>query len=316
MKPPRFLSTFLLIGSIAVSFVSYAQTAATDPVLVESSKVKVTRADFTAELQRVPPDMRGAFATDPKRVGIMIDNLLTIKQLAATARAAGAENDAIVQRRLALENDRVLAQIQVQRIEDEAGADFDARKAQFLLKAKERYAVDKDIYRTKDELSLSHILFDTTKRTPEAALALANDTRAKVIAGADFATLARELSDDAATRNAGGALPQAGLTKLDPAINNAITALKNPGDISDPVLSRAGYQLIRLDARRAARQLTFDEASGTIMTELRKQYVDDQREARISAIHNDPTITLNTPAIDALIIRIPDAMMLRPPASK
>lgn len=305
-----------VVAGIAASFISNAQTAATDPILVESSKVKVTRADFTAELQRVPPDMRGAFATDPKRVGAMIDNVLTMKQLAAAARASGADNDATVQRRLALENDRVLAQIQVQRIEDEAGADFDARKAQFLLKAKERYAVDKDQYRTKDEVSLSHILFDTTKRTPDAALALAKETRAKVIAGADFATLARQLSDDAATRNAGGALPQAGLTKLDPAVNSAIAGLKNAGDISDPVLSRAGYQLIRLDARHAARQLTFDEASATIMTELRKQYVDDQREARIAAIHNDPTITLNTPAIDALIVRIPDPIMLRPPASK
>jgi peptidyl-prolyl cis-trans isomerase C len=289
-----------------------AQTTASDPVLVESSKANVTRSDFSAELQRLPPDMRGSFATDPKRVGAMIDNILTMKQLAVAARASGIDNDPVAQRRLALEHDRVLAQLQVQRFEEEAGADFDARKDQFLLKAKERYAIDKEKYRTSNEIKLSHILFDTKKQTPDAALALARDTRAKVMAGADFATLARELSDDPATRSAGGALPAAGLTKLDPTMRFAIDELKTPGDITEPVLTSAGYQLIRLDTRHPARQLTFEEASPTIMTDLRKEYVDDQRELRVTTLHNDPTITLNRPAIDALIVRMPDPIMLRP----
>jgi len=312
----RLLPASIFVVASLVATCSGAQSVAADPVLVESSKANVTRADFTGELLRVPPDMRGSFATDPKRVGNMIDNILTMKQLAAAARENGVDRDPTVARRIALETERVLAQLQVQRFEEEAGRDFDARQSQFLLKAKERYAIDKDKYRSPEQKSFSYIVFDVTKRGPDAALALARETRAKLEAGADFATMARERSDDPSAKVTGGALPAGALTQPDPAVNAAVAALANPGDITQPVLSRSGYELIRLNAMQPARQLTFDEAKDTIMADLRKQYVDDQREARVNALHNDPTIKLNTQAIDALIVRAPDPILLRPVAPK
>jgi len=39
------------------------------------------------------------------------------------------------------------------------------------------------------------------------------------------------------------------------------------------------------------------------MAELRKQYIDAQRDARTVAIRTDPTLKVNQPAVDALVFR-------------
>ena len=49
-------------------------TGSPDDVLVETSTVKLTRGDYEADLQRVPPDMRNAFASDPSRLTKMLNS--------------------------------------------------------------------------------------------------------------------------------------------------------------------------------------------------------------------------------------------------
>jgi hypothetical protein len=67
--------------------------------------------------------------------------------------------------------------------------------------------------------------------------------------------------------------------------------------------------VIRLDGRRAAVPKPFDEVRETILGEMRQKYVDEQREAAIAKLRNDPTIRANREAIDALTIRVdPDAV--------
>jgi peptidyl-prolyl cis-trans isomerase C len=275
-----------------------------DDVLVENSVAKLTRGDYEADLQRVPPDMRNAFASDPKRLTLMLNNMLIAKTLAAEARQAGTDRDPLVGRRVALESDRVLAQAQIQRIEEAAGAEFDARQADFLLKAREAYALDKDKYRLPEQVQAAHILFDTRKNEPDAALARAKETRDKLLAGADFVTLAKQLSDDATTKNNGGEMGWFGPGQTDPALIKAAFELKNVGDISEPVRSSYGYHLIRFEGRRPGRQLSFDEVKDQIMAGLRTRYVTEQREAKLASIRNDPKVKVDQGAVDALVYQI------------
>ena len=133
-------------------------------------------------------------------------------------------------------------------------------KERNIARARELYLVNQAKYTVPEQIDVTHILFDTTKKGKEAALASAMDARAKIVAGADFGALAQEVSDDpSAARNKGRL---AGMTrgKTDPAFERAAFALKNPGDVSEPVLSQFGYHVIRLEGRKPARPRTFDEA--------------------------------------------------------
>ena len=308
----------LVVGlSLLLAGAVRAEQAA-DPILAENTLAKLTLADYEAELSRLPVALRADFATDAKRITALLNKLLTAKTLAAQARKAGIERDPVVQRRLVLEADRVLASLEVQRIEEAAGVEFDGKASQFMTKARELYLVDRAKYRTGEQVTASHILFDTKSRSADSALAAAREARAKLLAGADFSTLAKELSDDPSAKSNGGHLDWFSAEQMDPAFAGTAFLLKNVGDISEPVRSSFGYHLIRLEGRRPGAQKTFDQVKDQIMADLRKRYIDEQRELKINAIRNDPDMKVNQSALDALVQHVDPELFnpITPPPAK
>ncbi len=275
-----------------------------DQVLVENRWAKVTRGDYETELLRLPPDIRGGFAVNGKRVYDLLSRLLLTKSLAAQARTAGLDKDPEVQQRLALEVDRLHAGLQVARIEEEAGRVFDSRRPQLEARARELYLANRDKYRVPEQVAASHILFDTKKHTAEEALKLAQETRTKILAGADFNALAKQVSDDPSAQRNGGHIDYFDKTQMDPAFADAAFALKNVDDVSEPVRSSFGYHLIRLEGRHPATARTFDQVKESILAGERARFIDEQRDAALAPVKNDPATKVNQAAVDALIITI------------
>jgi parvulin-like peptidyl-prolyl isomerase len=206
--------------------------------------------------------------------------------------------------RIAEEIDKLYAQLKIIDVERTAEAVFEARRSVFESRAKELYTVDKAKYTVPEQISASHMLFETKSRPKEAAEKLARDAQAKLAAGADFNKLALEISEDGSAKRNSGRLGWFGFQEMDPAFAKAAFALKQTGEISPPVLSSFGWHLIRLDDRRPARPMTFEEARVPIMAELRTKHVNDRREAFLQTVRNDPTIRANRVAIDALVTRV------------
>jgi len=297
---------------IAADCIAQAQKAG-DQVLAENAAVKLTRSDYETDLLRVPPEMRGEFATSPKRLTMMLNTLLLDKTLAKEARDVGLDRNEEIARRLALETDRFLAQAMIGKIESDAAAEFDAKEADFLATARETYMLNKEKYRRPEQISASHILFDPAKRGNGAALALAKETRAKLLAGANFATVAAEVSDDPTAKTNGGGLGWFGPGKLDPAFTKTAFALKNAGDLSEPVQSSFGWHIIRLDGRRPPQDMPWEQARKVIMTDLKQRHVIEARDARLNAIRNDPNLKINQAAIDGLVVKLPEVPSLSAP---
>ncbi len=311
----RIAST-LLIAVLLVAADCIAQTQGSpDDVLVENGSIKLTRGDYELELLRVPPGMRAEFAMSPQRLTTTLNQILVDKTLAKEARDNGLDRDPEIAARLAHEIDRFYAEAEVLKIEKDAGAYFDAHLSDYLPKAREIYLLDKKKYVQPEQVSASHILFATTKRDDAAALALAKETRAKLEAGADFSTLAKQVSDDPSAATNGGSLGWFSGPKMDPAFARAAFGLKNVGDLSEPVLTRFGYHIIRLDGRRPAHERSFDEVSKEILAQLRDRYVKEARDARIEAIRTDPHTKVNQAAIDALVVKEPEIPKLTGPRS-
>ena len=310
MKPilASLIFVFTLAGGISSAF---GEEAADDVVLAENATVKLTRADYEAELQRLPAEYRTAFATDPKRVTDLLNNMILGKTLAAEARKAGLDRDPVIQRRMALEAEKVLADAESKRIEALAGAEFDAKAAQYLPKARERYLVDKEKFFLPEQREASHILILTEARSEADAAALAKQVEAKIAAGADFGALAREFSDDKVTKVRGGHIGWFSAKQMDPDFAGAAFALKKAGDISSPVQSKFGWHIIRLEGIRPARQQTFDEVKGPLIAEMRDKYIAEQRALKIAALRDEAQLKVNQAAIDSLIVPMPDSATLR-----
>jgi parvulin-like peptidyl-prolyl isomerase len=305
------------VGLLAVALAA-AQTTAiaqpapppTDPnVLLRSGTIEVTRIDYEAELTRLPEESRAGFGVNPQRVDQLLQNILVQKLLAADARAAGIDKDPLVQRRIALEADRVLTSQMVARIEHEAGREFDAQPNRDR-QARERYLVEKARFTAPEQVTVTHILFDTKKRSRDEALREAEAVRARIAAGEDMVALAKALSDDPSAARNGGRLDYFGRERMDPAFSKAAFELKNVGDLSAPVESRFGIHVIRLEGRKEATVQPFEAVRGTLVAEQRKAYVERKRAERVAALANDPNLYVNRDAIDALVVR-PDPEAIR-----
>ncbi len=288
-------------------------------MLAKSPDTVLTRGDWEADLQRIPPDKRDTFASSPQRVQASLNNLLVSKTLAARARAAGMDRDALTERRIAIESDRLLATLIIEKVESDARAEFDRNSERNVARARELYLAGGKKYAAPEEIDASHILFKTDKCAKEAALAAAQAARAKLVAGADFPTLAKEVSEDPTATSNGGRLSWFSRGKMDPAFDQAAFGLRNPGDLSEPVLSSFGYHIIRFEGRKPAHQLPFDEVKVKIIDEMRTNYINEKRDALVAGIRSDPRLEVNQEAVDALVVKVsvppvsPEILQQAPP---
>jgi hypothetical protein len=308
----------LLALAVALAACACAAFAADLPpdVLVRSRWTELTRADYDAALAKVPANSRWEFATSPKRVQDLLNNLLLTKTLAAQARVHGTRADLAGGSAVGIDAERALANAELKRIEADASRSFDTNKDVYQMKARELYALDKAKYQKPEEVRISDIAVAIKDRGEDAALARAREARQRLVAGADFAAVAREYSDDATTREKGGALPFVTAKALAPDYARSVFALTKVGEISEPIKAPSAYHVVRLEERRPSRVQPFEDVQDAIMSDLRQRYVKEQRDARIRSIHTDPGLLINQPAIDALVNRIDPKLFKPQPQAK
>jgi len=97
---------------------------------------------------------------------------------------------------------------------------------------------------------------------------VAEEVRRKAMeAGTDFAALARQYSDDAATREKGGTVDIIKRTMPSSALDSAFSRLQ-PGEVGPVVKTERGLYVIKLIARKPAALLTLEEATPSIQQRL------------------------------------------------
>lgn len=269
--------------------------------LLHSSTVRLLQSDYDTQLQRLPPDARLGFGTDIDRINALLRTILADKTLAEEARKTGVASDPEVAARIAAETDRMLALAVMERNDAAWGKEFDARP-NMTEAARERWLAQPERYKRPEEVKLTHILYATSKH--ENAQALAQAARAKIVAGADMSALARAESDEPTAKEDGGQTDWSPGNKFDARVARAIAALKKVGDVSNPVRTPNGYYVVRLDGKRGGETRPFDQVKDEIIRDMRKNYIDEQRAKRMAAIRNDPSIVVNQPAVDRLLVRI------------
>ena len=99
------------------------------------------------------------------------------------------------------------------------------------------------------EILVSHIMRFTAQGdsvTNKAAKVTIDSIYARIKAGDDFGTLAKNYSMDKGSSVKNGELPWFGTGRMVPDFETAAFALKNVGDISKPILSPYGWHIIKL----------------------------------------------------------------------
>ncbi len=130
------------------------------------------------------------------------------------------------------------------------------------------YNENQDKYSTQEKREVSHILIKGDEADAQAVLA-------RLDAGDDFATVAKEDSQDIPTAKEGGSLGWIERGVIDPAFEDAAFQLVNVGDHSGLVKSAFGYHIIQLDGVEAPKTKPLAEVSSEIKSFLVDEHAAD-----------------------------------------
>lgn len=112
--------------------------------------------------------------------------------------------------------------------------------------------------------------------------------------GEDFAALAKELSDDFATKNDGGDTGLFYRGQMAPAFEEAAFALE-PGEISDPVETGYGVHILKLEERQESKLLPLDEVREQLRDYVREERMEAAVRNRIDALRAAADIEILIP---------------------
>jgi peptidyl-prolyl cis-trans isomerase D len=142
---------------------------------------------------------------------------------------------------------------------------------------RERYESEQERFRKTERRDVRHILValdaDADTAAEEGAKARIEEIRERILAGEDFAALAKELSQDPGSAGQGGELGLIEPGLMDPAFDQAAFAL-GANELSGAVRSQFGYHLIEVTQIEAGSTKSFEEVKDQLLDEARRRGVE------------------------------------------
>jgi peptidyl-prolyl cis-trans isomerase D len=288
---------------LGVSDDELAQQIFAIPGLQENGQF-IGEARYEQLLQAQNPPMTKTQFEDSLRRSMVID------KLRAALTDWMAVSDAELEREFKVRNEKVKLQLvaltadtfrsKVTVTDDEVAKYFESRSAEYRVgeRRKIRYLLlDRDAqrakvtvpagdvqryytdnmpqYTTPEQIRASHILLNTGGKDEAAVRKEAEAILAQIKGGADFAALARKVSEDTGTKENGGDLDFFSRGRMVPEFEEAAFALQ-PGEVSDLVRTQYGFHIIKLVERRPGSTRSLDEVRAQITEQLSAQMADEQ----------------------------------------
>ena len=242
-----------------------ASSVAPDKVVLTIGDQRMTAAEFDQLIEALPEQVRPAARGPNKRQ--FAEQVVRIKILSQEAHKRKLDETPAVQHQIELQKDNLLANALFADMSANVKVD-DATEHQYYDEHKTEY----------ETVHSRHILIrmkgsplaqraGKPELTEEEALAKAQELRKKILAGGDFAALAKTESDDATSGANGGDLGSFKhgqmVAEFDPAAFNLPV-----GQVSEPVKSRYGYHLIKVEQHDTK---SFDEVKADLEKKMRPE---------------------------------------------
>ena len=262
-----------------------APSACGDPkeVFACQGDAVLTQANIDGAFSRIPEKNRLMFVRDGAKVDLMVKSLLRAELVALDAEKAGFAAQPEIQQRMLLAARKELAEAWMEEISNRAP------EVDYTAMAHEDYILNPDSYRKEVSLDVSHILIDFKQRTPEEALALATRLKAELaVDPSRFAALVDEYSDDPEKASNSGQYRNMKKGQMVKPFETTAFAMKEVGEISDPVETEYGYHIIRLDRMEGGNLPSYEDVKGEATTRVKAKYLETYRTNHLQNILKDP----------------------------
>lgn len=214
-----------------------------DTVVLRAGDFTLTAAQFNEIVDGLDPSMQQYVRTTGRRD--FAQKIVELHFLAVEGEKRGFDKDPAIRFQIDFQTDKMMAKSMFKRLQETAQVP-DSEVQSYYDAHKSEYEV----------LTGRHILIrvkgsplaarpGSPELSDEEAKAKAESIRKRLVAGEDFAKLAKTESDDVSSGTKGGELGDIPRGKMVAQFEQSAFALK-PGDISEPVRSQYGYHIIQV----------------------------------------------------------------------
>lgn len=253
---PKYLSLVLLV---ALAGIAACHSDPKDPVVAKIGERVITRSEIDAYLKLKHIDNE-----DSPRRARALEDYLEREELADAIEQEKALDPQLLKAELReYQKEQLISRYFDKVLADKGG---DQAIANY-------YSANADKYQEK-KVHVAHILFRTNAKMSEeerkAKLTAAQDAYSKLQAGADFAKLAAEVSDDKVSAGSGGDLGWLRDGSVDPRFSRQAFALGKDG-LSQPFESSFGYHIVKVIEPVQDVKRPLDSVRGDIRYQLRAE---------------------------------------------
>jgi peptidyl-prolyl cis-trans isomerase C len=263
-------------------------------VLIDGPEVDLSLSDVQRSLLSLSEADRMAILSNPEKLRIAIDSTYLAKVAEHRALAKGLDRKPEVSARLWNRRMNVLAEAEV---EDQVNI----KLGNLRMAAREYYELHKDEFKVPEMVHAFHILLQNKPEEDDAVLRQQiEDIRARILTGEiSFEEAAKKYSQDSSAPKAGdlGVFSRGRMVKP---FEDVAFSLE-PGKLSEPVKTRFGYHLIKVQERIPARQNPYEKVKPTILEKLKTKKAAQIKEDYLIQIRDDPRIKVNQSALDAFL---------------
>lgn len=163
------------------------------------------------------------------------------------------------------------------------------------------YDANPEMFARPDMVRARHILVRLTQTSTTAdkkeARARATAAHQRVVAGEDFATVASEVSEGTEAAN-GGDMGFFARDSMMPALTDVAFALE-VGQISDIIETQFGFHLLKVEEKRAASQMLYEEAKEPVRQMLKENGTSEKVSELLAQLREAATIVQIVQPADA-----------------
>lgn len=322
---------------VGICLVVPGLAAAAVPVMVVNG-VQVSDVEVNAARQAVAAQMRGQTADETMVTRRAVDQVVARILLGAAAREAKVQADE-AKVEAAIEQQRKMAggaEALAESLKQAGLTEPELRRITAETMTVRQYidtvllgsltVTDEDLkgyyeshpkeFEHGEQVKLRMILVEAKPTADETTRAAArtkvDSIHTRLLAGEDFAVLARQFSDDATKAN-GGEVGWVSKGRLMPELEPAVFALE-PGKVSDVQASSFGFHIFRVEERKPAGTSTLAEVKDNLRNFLHGRKAESTVREKVDTLRAGAKIVYLDPALEAAVLGRPAAPAAQPAA--